>query len=39
MAMGLNSQPADDQIIVLALSVIDTLVSQGVIPAPVGAGS
>jgi D-alanyl-D-alanine carboxypeptidase len=38
MAIGLNSQPADDQIVALALSVIDTLVSQGVIPAPVGAG-
>jgi D-alanyl-D-alanine carboxypeptidase len=39
MAIGLNRQPADDQIVALALSVIDTLVSQGVIPAPVGAGT
>jgi D-alanyl-D-alanine carboxypeptidase len=36
MAVGLNSQPSDDQIIALALSVIDTLVSQEVISAPAG---
>ena len=34
MAMGLNSEPADDQIIALALSVDETLVSQGALPAP-----
>ena len=39
MAMGLNSQPADDQIIGLALSVADTLVSQGILAAPVGAAA
>ena len=39
MAMGLNSQPADDQIIALALSVADTLVSQGILAAPVGVGA
>jgi D-alanyl-D-alanine carboxypeptidase len=42
MAMGLNSAPADDQILALAESVYDTLVSQGVIPAsptPVGTGA
>jgi D-alanyl-D-alanine carboxypeptidase len=41
IAMGLNSAPPDDQITALALSVYDTLVSQGVItaqPAPAGAG-
>jgi hypothetical protein len=39
--MGLNSAPPDDQITALALSVYDTLVSQGVItaqPAPASAG-
>ena len=39
MAMGLNSQPADDQISALALSVADTLVSQGALPASVSAGA
>jgi D-alanyl-D-alanine carboxypeptidase len=35
MALGLNSHPADNQIALLALSVYDTLVGQGVLPAPV----
>ena len=42
MALGLNSRPADSQIALLALSVYDTLVEQGVLPAPVataGTGS
>ena len=42
VAIGLNSHPTDDQIGALAVSVYDTLVSQGVIPAmstPVGAGA
>jgi D-alanyl-D-alanine carboxypeptidase len=39
MAMGLNSQPADDQIGALAQTVYDTLVEQGVVPAPVGAAA
>jgi D-alanyl-D-alanine carboxypeptidase len=42
MAMGLNSQPAEDRIIDLVVSLYDTLVSQGVIPArtaPLGTGS
>ena len=42
MAMGLNSAPVEDQILALAESVYDTLVSQGVVPAapaPVGAGA
>jgi D-alanyl-D-alanine carboxypeptidase len=39
MAMGLNSQPADDRIATLAESVYATLVSQGVVPAaPAPAG-
>ena len=42
MALGVNSQPAEDRLIDLAVSVYDTLVSQGFIPArpaPVGTGS
>jgi D-alanyl-D-alanine carboxypeptidase len=42
MAMGLNSQPADDQIIALVVSVYETLVAEGVLeatPTPVGAGA
>jgi D-alanyl-D-alanine carboxypeptidase len=42
LAMGLNSAPVEDQILTLAESVYDTLVSQGVVPAapaPVGAGA
>ena len=35
MALGLNSHPGDNQITRLALSVYDTLVTQGVLPAPV----
>jgi hypothetical protein len=40
--MGLNSHPADDQIGPLAVSVYETLVAQGVIPATpalVGTGA
>jgi D-alanyl-D-alanine carboxypeptidase len=37
LAVGLNSHPADNQIALLALSVFDTLVTQGVLPAPVAA--
>jgi hypothetical protein len=37
MAMGLNSATAEDQIIALALSVHETLVAEGAIPAPVAA--
>lgn len=42
MAMGLNSAPVEDQILALAESVYETLLSQGVIPAApahVGAGA
>jgi D-alanyl-D-alanine carboxypeptidase len=41
MAIGLNSAPTDTQILALAESVYDTLVSQGIVPASptsVGAG-
>jgi D-alanyl-D-alanine carboxypeptidase len=42
LAMGLNSAPVEDQILTLAESVHDTLVSHGVVPAapaPVGPGA
>jgi D-alanyl-D-alanine carboxypeptidase len=38
LALGLNSHPSDNQIDLLALSVYDTLVTQGVLPAPVATG-
>ncbi len=40
VAMGLNSSPDEDQIVVLATSVYDTLAAHGVVePAPAGAGA
>ncbi|WP_222265728.1 serine hydrolase domain-containing protein [Modestobacter marinus] len=39
IAIGLNSATADDQIIALALSVHETLVAQGAVPAPVAAAA
>jgi D-alanyl-D-alanine carboxypeptidase len=39
VAIGLNSMPADDQIVVLVLAVVETLVEQGVVPASVDAAA
>ncbi|MGY1633794.1 serine hydrolase domain-containing protein [Geodermatophilus sp. SYSU D01186] len=39
VAIGLNSMPAEDRIVVLVVAVVETLVEQGVVPAAVGAAA